>query len=202
MYKAKGKIYTNGTPDPWDFIRMTKTDPIKNFPEYQKKQAKLIKSIKSKLAKLDDYKKYELDIQLMEVYLFTGWFLSQDCLDDLLKKNLFTAWRQKKSKRTVPMRRNRVRNAKANPFLLAYKLLFPTNDKNEQKKRSKWCICMAYAYEHNVPHTWLPGFIMQSGGYEKIRKKYKEGNFEPLVPFRAKYPLRKIKKAKQKRKNR
>lgn len=46
------------------------------------------------------------------------------------------------------------------------------------ENRSKYAVELRYAYEHAVVPMWLPPFILQAGGYEKIVMKIKLGQRE------------------------
>jgi hypothetical protein len=36
---------------------------------------------------------------------------------------------------------------------------------------TKFSVQLLYAHEHDVPPQWLTGFLVQAGGYEKIKTK-------------------------------
>jgi hypothetical protein len=75
-----------------------------------------------------------------------------------------------------------------NPFNVGLSLLV-SEKKLTPQDRSKYAIQMAYAYRHDVKSVWLIAFLLRSGGDAKIKKKFKEGKFEPWLKTRPKYPL-------------
>lgn len=189
---ASKKVYCAGWPDHWDFVRMAgKFNPIEDFDGHRKK---VLDSFSSKLSKLDDPEKYRRELEIQEVYRFTGWYLVNGLKDELLAKNkLHNVRKRERGMRRSDTRQSVVHGASKNPFLLGYELLFPTNDTQEIKNRSKWAWRMAYSYEHDIPYFLVFAFAKSvPGSYAKIKESFDNGAFEPLIPSRAKHPLRKL----------
>lgn len=187
---AAKDVYTDGWPDHWRFVRMAgKYNPIENFDGHRKK---VVETFSKKLEKSGDPKKYRRELEIQEVYRFTGWYLVNGLKTELLAKNkLHNVRKKERGMRRSDKRQSIVRGATKNPFLLGYELLFPTNDGQEIKNRSKWAWRMAYAYEHDIPYFLVFAFATSiPGSYAAIKKRYDTGAFEPLIPSRAKHPLR------------
>jgi RecA-family ATPase len=64
------------------------------------------------------------------------------------------------------------RRSRENPFRVGLLLLrHEVGHDMPDSSVTKFSVQLLYAHEHDVPPQWLTGFLVQAGGYEKIKTK-------------------------------
>lgn len=64
------------------------------------------------------------------------------------------------------------RRSRENPFRVGLLLLRHQVGHNmPDSSVTKFSVQLLYAHEHDIPPQWLMGFLVQAGGYEKIKAK-------------------------------
>jgi len=53
-----------------------------------------------------------------------------------------------------------------------------------RSQRSKYARALSYAYEHDVHHKWIQGFILQAGGLEQAAAKFETKKYEKWLDTR------------------
>lgn len=66
-----------------------------------------------------------------------------------------------------------------NPFHFGLLALFADDSVVSKQDRSLFSMQMLYAYQHGIPPEFLIGFIYQAGSKEEIKRKLRDGSFEP-----------------------
>ncbi|PHS28226.1 MAG: hypothetical protein COA84_01580 [Robiginitomaculum sp.] len=151
----------------------------KDIPACQKYMRKRIKRAvryKEKNGKFASLYRCQNQVMMRVVYKFVRAYLKADEGDELFDE----------ANRFGVMSKTR---PSTNPFNTGFLLLLAKGAISNQD-RFRYSKQLSYAYEHGVEPKWLPGFLSQAGGGDRVIAKYEAGKFEPWLKTRPKHPLR------------
>jgi hypothetical protein len=148
---------------------------ISAYQNYMRKRIKKAIRYKEKYGKSASLYRCKNQVMMREVYRFVRAYLKADEGDELY----YSANELGVISKTRPS---------TNPFNTGFLLLLAKGAISNQD-RFRYSKQLSYAYEHGIEPKWLPGFLSQAGGGERVIAKYEAGKFEPWLKTRPKHPL-------------
>jgi len=150
---------------------------VRKFREKTQKMVERAAGAKESGEPLETYDRPSRVIQ-RRVYKFTRWVIEDPQRIEQLIKRL--------NKAEISIRKD------SNIFVLAHQYLFLGSEFGQDyRSRHETSVQLMYAYKHNVETRWLAPFLMQVGGYKKIKDRPPEYR-EPWLDSELDRPARKL----------